>query len=167
MQSHRTPVLAVLAALGFLLTLTIHLLTYTPLDLGSFVLGAIVIPFVGMFPLFAAMLFDLRARSGTSQFSPAQFRSLSMSVPRWGRLLFVGVFIYVGINFIVCSALTHGGQPMQQNGVDVLVSHGVVIATLTPAEYVQQQSYYIRLFTGHPLIFSLAPALYFRFIAAR
>ena len=51
--------------------------------------------------------------------------------------------------------------------VDVLVSHGAVIATLTPAEYVQQQSYYIRLFTGHPLIFYLAPALYFRFIAAR
>lgn len=167
MQLRRTPVLALLGSLGFLLTLAIHLLTYTPLDLGGFTLGAIAIPFVGMFPLFAAMVFDLRARFGTSYFSSAQVRSLSSSVPRWGTLLFVSVFIYVGINFIVCGALTRGGQPMQQNGVDVLVSHGAVIATLTPAEYVQQQSYYIRLFTGHPLIFYLAPALYFRFIAAR
>jgi hypothetical protein len=158
--------LAPIAFIGFALTLALHLLTFLPLDF-THAIALFFLPFVGMFPVFAAMVFDLRVRFGRTHFAPAEFGGIAAEVPWPMRVLAVAVVAYIALNFITCLRLTQGGQAERQGAAYVLVSHGTVIATLTHAQYIRQSAYTARLFTGHPLIFFLLPGLYFRYIAPR
>ncbi len=129
-----------IALIGFGITAVLHVLTFTPLDFSRFV-SLTFLPFIGMFFVFAAMILDVRSRFGNSGSGTEIFRSLTTGPAAFVGPLVIAVVIYVGINFCVCLALTHGGQAMLQDGGYVLISHGSVITTLTRQEYERQQAY--------------------------
>ncbi len=63
-----------------------------------------------------------------------------------------------------CLAGLELGQPFLENGQFLLKSHGKIIRALTEAEYFKMKAYELRLFTGHWIIFSYVPTLFFIYV---
>ena len=57
------------------------------------------------------------------------------------------------ILFFVTFVLGEGGVPAVLAGKKVIHSHGKIIRELTDAEYERQQSYVVRAFSGHWMLF--------------
>jgi hypothetical protein len=108
---------------------------------------------VGIFPLFFALVFRMRAwqtsRRGIFGFPRAQlrWRELIAYVPVWVPPLVVLLFAYVMVNFFL--ATSH------------LPPRGTALAE-SPAEAI----YTVRAFSGHWLVFYALPTLFFTFVPA-
>jgi hypothetical protein len=81
-------------------------------------------------------------------------------------ILFIGIalIIYVPFNFIMGMAhLGHGG-PDYSNGKYFLSNHGKYVRDLTKEEYIMYQAYEVRFFSGHWMLFTYLPLIYFSFV---
>ena len=134
----------VLAAVGFVISAALHLLSFTP---WAGVAGERAIWALGVvaFLLALAMLARLR-RSATlgrqrwGRLALLDWRGMVRSVPPGLRFLIVGTALYAWMNFVLCVML------------DVPAS---AQAALT-----------LRMATGHLIFFFLVPAVFFRFVPA-
>jgi hypothetical protein len=99
-----------------------------------------------------------------------QYRMFFAPLPIHARWAVVGCFIYAILNFTLFffSAATFDGTPAIQDGQYVLLTHGPngeqhVMRVITEEEYNWREARIFRAFSGHWMIFYLAPALYFRY----
>lgn len=157
------PVLTGLSALGFVITLILHVSTYVSTAAGGLMPMAVGL-FICMFPLFFPFVASAQARVRRLG-RPLMPADILGWFPHWGRPLFVAVILYVGLNFALGFAHTRDGSPVKRDDAYVLEDHGQVTREVSAAEYRQGRAEQLRLFTGHPLVFYLAPALYFAALA--
>jgi hypothetical protein len=81
-------------------------------------------------------------------------------------ILFIGIalVLYLPFNFFIGMAhLGHGG-PDYSDGRYFLSSQGKYVRDLTKEEYIQYQAYEVRLFSGHWMLFTGIPLIYFSFV---
>lgn len=83
------------------------------------------------------------------------------NTPRPLRILFTLLFMYAFVNFGLFLWLSEGGNPAHQDGKYVLVNHGQVIREITEAEHQRFEAYVVRGVSGHWMVFSAAPAMFF------
>ena len=145
-----------IAAVGFLLALIVHGMTFAHVDVIEAYPGVWLLH-VGIFLVVLPFVVASRATFGGRP-SLAQIGSL---LPRWARILLAVVGAYAFINFALFFYLSEGGAPDIRGGRFVLHNHGTVIRELSEQEYQLQRAYIARGFSGHWLFFYLAPALYF------
>lgn len=103
---------------------------------------------------------NLRAASRQSRDFQARVLSL---VPPAARLLCVAIFAYAGVNFGLF-LLQVDGSTAQIDGQHYLHNHGVKIRDITVAEAQRHRRLVTRGFSGHWLLFSTLPAVYFYFV---
>ena len=106
---------------------------------------------------------SLRAANRQSRDFHARVLSL---VPFGARLLCVAVFAYAGVNFGLFM-LQVEGVTAQQDGQYYLHNHGVKIRDITVAEARRHRCLVTRGYSGHWLLFSTLPAVYFYFVERR
>lgn len=147
--------LAVIAALGFCVASSVHLLTYASVDVFDLYPSAWLLHIV-CFVVFLLML-------GSIPTSKENFGEM----PAWSRWLIFAAMIYAGVNFGLFFHNSKQGQPDIRNGHFVLHDHGTIIRELSAEEYHVQMAYVARGFSGHWMLFFLVPALYFGFRSAR
>lgn len=150
--------LAGIAVIGFLVSGAAHILSFTAVDLER-ALPSVFLLHIGIFVVWIPAVFaanKLTREQGQKDF----LKVLRQCCPVWLVRLCGGLFCYALFNFIFTIAvLKQGGGPSISNGEKVLSSHGRVIKKLTDDEYRRHQSYDIRLFSGHWMIFYLTAAL--------
>ena len=98
--------------------------------------------------------YDLQNRIGT-------FRSMLKAIPIPAQLMAGFFFVYALINFAVFIVLMEGGSPSASDGLYYLHNHGQKIRDLTSAEYRRFLAYEVRGFSGHWIIFSLIPTIFY------
>ena len=79
---------------------------------------------------------------------------------RWADIIALVSFAYVAVNFVVCMFLLREGGPHIDNGVYCLWNHGF-IREITKEEYDALMLVEGRFFTGHILVFSALPVVFF------
>ncbi len=84
--------------------------------------------------------------------------------PGWAKALAAGLVVYAAVNFVVFLKLMHGGSPEEADGQYYLQDHGRVVRQLTKTEYRQFLAYEVRGFSGHLMVFSFFPLVYFTVI---
>jgi hypothetical protein len=154
------------AFLGFGISLVVHLLTFLGLNLSERA-PWIWLLHVGMFVFFIPLVFSRFNRSSRNSRSDFWQRFFA-PMPRWARALVKGLFVYVPINFLLFFALSYDGTPDINNGKYILRRGGrgetlVVVREISKEEYDLRQDRVVRGFSGHWMIFYIAPALYFWF----
>ncbi len=75
-------------------------------------------------------------------------------------MIFLIFIIYVSSNFMICSSLLQDGSPGILKGTFIQNNHGK-IKVITELTYNKLSLIELRMFSGHWLIFSLLPILYF------
>mgnify|MGYP001160174255 CR=1 FL=1 len=149
-------VVGIVALLGFVCALAVHLSTFLTaglqLDFSS------VWPLhVGIFAVFIPMVFSLRNRFGQN---PDQREIISV-LPPWAIKSIAVVFAYVVINFAALFYHIHNGSPAVRGDTFVIEQRGRVVQEISESQYLQMRAYVSRGFSGHWLLFYLVPALYF------
>jgi hypothetical protein len=86
------------------------------------------------------------------------------SVPMTIRILCAGVFLYTLVNFALFMINSEGGGPFAENDKYYLKSHGHIIRELSEQEFYRFRAYELRGFSGHWILFSLIPTIYFAHI---
>lgn len=81
--------------------------------------------------------------------------------PLWLKVGCAWLLFYVIFNFIFSISKLDGGNPNIVKGIYVLSSHGSILKKLTFEEYYKYQSYEVRLYSGHSIIFFLLEMLFF------
>jgi hypothetical protein len=115
---------------------------------------------VGIFVVFIPFILNARKSLGGN----FDFEKLRAMIPAWAGILLLLTFIYAIINFVLFIFLSEGGGvPDIKDGQFILHSHGKLIRYLTEQEYHMKKAYVLRVFSGHWLMFYLAPAMYFYF----
>lgn len=99
-------------------------------------------------------------RSAAAQSRAFQSQLLS-AIPLYLIILCIGAFIYAAVNFALFIELMKDGGPAVQDGKYYLRNHGKISREITRAEYKRYCAYEVRGFSGHWMIFSLVPAVYF------
>ena len=154
--------LGVVALVGAAFGLAVHILAifrYTPLGMAP-----VFLLFLLAFPLFGAMISNLRSRARGPRFARFGIFDLIPDVPTWGKLLFAAVFIYAGINFgWFFSAISGGTVEQRDDGHYVLSDHGRFIRELDEDGVRAFHAWEVRAFSGHILVFLVLPGLYFLF----
>lgn len=79
---------------------------------------------------------------------------------RWADIIALVSIAYTLVNFIVCMFLLREGGPHIDNGVYCLWNHGF-IREITKEEYDALMLVEGRLFTGHMLVFTALPIVFF------
>lgn len=148
------------------------------------------LPFATLFLLqaaamaaFAALVFALNERkdadklpvSGTFLNSMTQeqaraqrvFANALAEIPLGVKVLAGAMLVYCFVNFFLCMELTSEGQTRMSDSGPLLEYHGEFVRSLTPDEYWQFASYETRGWSGHCIIFSMIPAVYFWFVSAK
>lgn len=76
------------------------------------------------------------------------------NVPRWMKVGTFALFIYVFVNFFLCTRLNDGGEPVRISETRlVLKARGEILRDLTPAQFRAAQAVQIRMLTGHLFVF--------------
>lgn len=73
------------------------------------------------------------------------------------------VVVYTAVNFAVFINLMEG-TPEVKNGRYYLHHHGQIIREITEVEYGRFRAYEVRGFSGHWMLFSLLPMVFFGYI---
>lgn len=137
--------------------------------------------FLGIVVAFGAMCIELSQRKDLfilpepqsqtergrhwNQKSRALMRQITNLTPRPVVVLFVLMTVYVFVNFAI-SFVRVEGQPELRDGVPILTNHGT-IRPITMDEYQVLTAYHVRDSSGHWMIFSLAPTIYFWIVRPR
>ncbi len=106
-----------------------------------------------------------RLRASNQQSRDFQARVLSLLPPKAG-LLCVATFLYACVNFGIFMMQVEGSTA-QKDGQYYLHNHGTKIRDITVAEAQQHRRLVTRGFSGHWLLFSTLPAVYFYFVEQR
>ena len=147
--------LSIVALTGFFLSLFVHFITFFGIDPAKHVPWVWVLH-LGIFVVFIPMLF-VQGLTPRRDF----WSKIFAVMPRWARYTIKAFFAYAIINFALFFFLSKGGVPDVRDGKYVLHNHGQVIRELSEDEYELQKAYVVRGFSGHWMVFYLAPALVF------
>lgn len=144
--------IGILAAIGFILSLIVHVGTF--FDHGSMQAAGWL--HVLLFPLIIPMVVILNRRGQNNM------TAIQEMLPRWAQLLAKATTVYVVLNFVLFFMHAAEGSPRRKpDGSYVLENHGHVLATITKDEFVHRKALETRGFSGHWMLFYLMPALYF------
>jgi hypothetical protein len=147
-------IIGLVALVGFLLSLVIHGLTFTGINIEMEQVWLLHAGGIFLcFPLFSS----LHGRLGKN-LTITQMRKL---LPIWANALVVATFVYAFINFALFILHSEGGSPGVKDGMYVLQNHGRLIRQLSQQEYELYKVYAVRGFSGHWLFLYLLPAIYF------
>ena len=91
-------------------------------------------------------------------------RNLIKRCPSGVRIFSIVLFVYVFINFFTFMGETTQGSPTEKNGKFYISNHGRIIREIDEKEYLRLKAYEVRGFSGHWMVFSYVPFVYFRFI---
>jgi hypothetical protein len=150
--------LAILAGLGFVFSLVVHVAAWCGRDVSTQV-PPMWLLHLGIFVVFIPMVLSSQKRLG-SRMSIARLRTV---FPGWVVTLGLVLSVYVVLNFLFFMLSTREGSPGLQHGKFILQSHGHFIRELTSAEYTALKANVVRGFSGHWLIFYYLPFTYFMF----
>jgi hypothetical protein len=148
----------VLALLGFALSMLVHGLTFTHVDVQAacpYVWTLHLGCFVVFIPMIIASRREFRGKAPVSE--------LRAVLPKWADTVLTCIFMYAIVNFVLFFFLSEGGSAAQKDGAFILQSHGTFVRQLSEAEFHAHKNYVVRGFSGHWLVFYLVPALYFLF----
>ncbi len=115
-------VFGVLALVGLLLSLAVHILAVSGSDMTP-AMDSVWPLHVGALIVFFAFVFSLRKEYRKK----LKFADLRTLFPSWVIFLGIALFAYVILNFVLFMSATEGGNPMIQGGQYVLSSHGRLI----------------------------------------
>ena len=173
-------VLALVSAVIFVAALSAHLLTFSanPSITESRVdpIGvAIFIPFLCMILVMNSYTVNhngqgrglLERIRSSNEASRQFFRQLVQSCPLWARIASVALFLYVSVNFSLFIKVMQEGNPEQRSGRYYINNHGELVRELTEVEYRSLQAHQVRGFSGHWMIFSFLPLVYFAVVEPR
>ncbi|HEU4560979.1 MAG TPA: hypothetical protein VFS20_24215 [Longimicrobium sp.] len=130
--------------LGFALSLAVHVLSYAGIAAQEYV-PAVWALHAAVFPLFFAFVFGWNRFQGHRE---AGWDELLRYVPRWVRIAFPVLFVYVLINFFYVTWQ--------------LPSAGELRTTTLLIQ--REEMYDARGFSGHWLLFYALPALFFLYV---
>jgi hypothetical protein len=167
--------IGVASLLTWVLSVVVHLLTFVP---GVSIAVAYVWPlhllcmfcFASMVVVYVRSMRRAQAKSHDGMYSRWKESQRAASeihadmarvTPSWLRLLLGASFAYALVNFALFLRLSEGGNAQAEDGKYVLSNHGKTIRPLTSDEYHRMRAYEVRGFSGHWMLFSLAPAVYF------
>jgi hypothetical protein len=145
-------VLIVGGVVGLLGSFLIHLCTYFAPSSGVVRSLSTILSIVAVV-LFTLGIYSLRRRRATTR--ETEFPSPSPgSVPRWLFFVFLGLLLYVPINFVVANVLLYrGGYPVRNEGsLEVKTSRGDV-QSVSQARFDRQIARTDRMKTGHAALF--------------
>lgn len=171
-------VLAVISGLIFVTSLAVHIATFAPhpkvyMESTWFIHLAIFVPFGCMVVVLSARQREeskginksLTERIG-ERYAEA-FGAIGRVVrmmPTHVLMLGIVLLIYVPINFLLFINHTWKGSPIEDRGRYYLSDHVTYVRELTRAEYDKYQAYVVRGFSGHWMVFSFLPLVYFLFV---
>jgi hypothetical protein len=116
--------------------------------------------------VFSSMIFSIRKTSPhAGPFRP--WGSVPRHVPTAVILLCVALVVYSVVNFALFVERTKDGSPIEENGRYLLLRGGKESRELSREEYDQLSIYAVRGFSGHWMVFSLIPAIYFCYFDPR
>lgn len=152
-------IIGTIAAVGFIISLSVHLLTYAHVDILE-IGGYVWALHIGVLLLWIFLGRDLN-KSSESELTLAE--RFFTHQPVWGPLIAVILIIYTGLNFALWFHNMKGGSPEIVNGKFLLVLKSGGTIGLTESEYHVFRAYVVRGFSGHWLFFYFVPAVYFLF----
>lgn len=91
-------------------------------------------------------------------------RDIISSCPPKIWLFSFALVVYVAINFIVFIGESSQGSPKEKDGQFYLSNHGRIVREIDVDEYKKREAYTVRGFSGHWMIFSFLPFVYFRYL---
>jgi hypothetical protein len=150
--------LGVVALVGFLLSLVVHVQALMGIDVAS-PIPSVWLLHVGIFIVF--LPFVLLSRKDFA--GNRSWFGMAKGLPLWVAVLGGGIFIYALVNFALFMLHTEGGNPTFENGKYLLMEHGKLIREITGTEYSAFKVNEVRGFSGHWLVFYFVPAAYFLF----
>jgi hypothetical protein len=170
--------LAIISGVIFLVSLVVHLATFVSppsvsMESMWFIHLAIFVPFGSM-----VIIASVRQRKNIkNEKMSLMYRYINQyvegfefikrifrTVPRPALIIGIILAIYIPINFILFIGRSLEGSPHEDDGRYYLSDHGTYVRELTEEEYIQYQAYEVRGFSGHWMIFSYIPLVYFGFI---
>jgi hypothetical protein len=110
---------------------------------------------VGIFVVFVPLVFASRARTASTGGT-----SLRDVFPGWPGIVMGAVMAYAFVNFVLFMQ-SNEGTPLVRGGVYLLKHETRGLLHISEAQYHAHKALEIRGFSGHWLVFYLAPALYF------
>lgn len=140
------------AAALLILSFLLHSSTFLKIDLMAKWPGVMFVHLAIFLPFFAAIYYASRIGGKGPEGQDRVFKS----APKWLRILTGVFFVYAFVNFALFIILIEGGNPYQQDGKFFFKSHSNVIREISAGEYHRQQSYVLRGFSGHWMMFSCA-----------
>jgi hypothetical protein len=141
---------AILAALGLICSIAVHLCTFAELDFQGFS-QYVWLLHGGVFVVFIPAIFGLRKN-----------RNKKLLATIWncgpkGMVVLLGfLFLYSFVNFMLVAKLGGGGVPDEIDGAKVIHNHGEIVRYLDDQEFKKQKIYSIRGFSGHWMLFYCA-----------
>lgn len=148
--------IGIVSLIGFICALVVHTLTFVHGGIDP-EMSQIWFLHLGIFVVFLPFVISMRSTYG-SNLSKGQLKAI---LPRWANMVLAVTFVYAFLNFALFFMRSEGGSPAIRDGVYVLQNHGKVMRELTEPDYKLYQSYVVRGFSGHWLVFYLVPSLYF------
>ena len=113
---------------------------------------------MGVLPLKKGRLKVIRVKQ-----SEVQARMMAL-IPLPIKLLCLAALLYTAFNFLYFLSQTQGGTPTFEDGVYLLEHRGEFIRNLTQAEYQALLTNQVRGFSGHWMLFTLVPFIYFKMV---
>jgi hypothetical protein len=150
--------IAIPAAIGFILSLVVHVGTF----FGHGSMQSAGLLHVLIFPLFIPMVVILNRRGEND------LGLLARKLPRWAQILGATTMAYAALNFGLFFLHASEGSPRREgDGSYVLADHGRMVRPITADEFAYHKALEARGFSGHWMVFYLVPALYFGLIYRR
>lgn len=146
-----------IAAIICTITIIIHVLSIIGIDVQHYFPPVMLLHML-IFVCFVPFVLSLNKRFG----GRAKLGQLRQIMPKWTMILGGVLFAYAMINFFV-SMDAMGGTADFRDGQYILHNRGELVRVLTEAEYHRSKASMLRMFSGHWIIFSGLPALYFLF----
>jgi hypothetical protein len=149
------------AAIGFLLSLVAHFCTYLGINPQK-QFPLVWILHLGIFVVFIPAVFHMKKHCNDNKKYSINnidnfFKGMQFA-PVWMKVLCVVFSIYAFFNFLIFVSLTSKGSPDMVNGKYALSDHGKIVQYINREEYDKYQSYEVRGFSGHWMIFYLFSA---------
>ncbi|MCA9536477.1 MAG: hypothetical protein KC593_22495 [Myxococcales bacterium] len=158
-------------------SLLVHLLTFVPsvainmdfvwpLHVGA--MASFLVMFVGLIHVQSALRKSTpQADSPSSRLEMRREfnRRVWEATPLPVKVLFPLAMLYVLYNFF--ASIPAGGTPDLRDGVYVLHNHGTVVREITLAEYERFRTLTVRGFSGHWMIFSAVPLVFYTWLWPR
>lgn len=150
-----------LSGIVLVASLLVHIGTFVPgIALSMHETWPLHLGAMASFGMLFLALGRLRVGSGHAAQRDLRRRAIT-ATPAAAKVLFALTMVYVMFNFLAFMGEVPGTPEEVPGGGYALQNHGQVIRTLTRVEYQHFQTREVRGFSGHWVLFSLAPFLFF------